>query len=173
MYAKPSDVSVLEIGPGTNRRYPFRPKAPWGNEAVFLDLEKPSDEVKSLGHWVLGDAQNLPFKDAVFTWIIASHIIEHLEDPLKFLNESRRVIKSRGCVDIYAPNFISRNARADPDHKHVFNVFALLRAAWKIDFKVRFPVHVGTKLPSNLQRILNLAINLVLDEIHIRLIKQY
>jgi len=69
MCAKSSDIKVLEIGPGTNRRYPFRPKALWGYEAVFLDLEKPSDDVKNFGHWVIRDAQTLPFRETIFTYV--------------------------------------------------------------------------------------------------------
>jgi ubiquinone/menaquinone biosynthesis C-methylase UbiE len=102
MYVKLSGIEVLEIGPGTNRRYPFRPKASWGCEVVFLDLEKPSDDVKNFGHWVLGDAQTLPFRESVFAQIVASHVIEHLEDPLKFLSECRRILKTGGSLDIYS-----------------------------------------------------------------------
>jgi len=142
-----------------------------GCKVVFLNLEKLNDDVKNLGHWVLGDARTLPFRESIFTQVIASHVIEHLEDPLKFLGECRRILKAGGSLDIYTPNFTSKNALTDPDHRNVFNILAFLRIARKTGFKVRFPIHVGTRLPSNLQRILNLAINMLLDEIHVKLIK--
>ena len=37
---------------------------------------------------------NLPFKDKQFNYVISSHTIEHIEDPVKFYNELKRVSKN-------------------------------------------------------------------------------
>ena len=52
---------------------------------------------------VLGDANKLPFKDKSFDYIIASHILEHMENPEIFISELMRVGKA-GYIE--TPNFI-------------------------------------------------------------------
>lgn len=52
---------------------------------------------------VLGDANKLPFKDKSFDFIIASHILEHMENPEIFISELMRVGKA-GYIE--TPNFI-------------------------------------------------------------------
>jgi len=37
---------ALEVGVGTNRSYPFRPKTPVNYMPVFLDVEEPSEELR-------------------------------------------------------------------------------------------------------------------------------
>ena len=52
---------------------------------------------------VLGDANKLPFKNKSFDYIIASHILEHMENPETFISELMRVGKA-GYIE--TPNFI-------------------------------------------------------------------
>ncbi len=40
------------------------------------------------------DIYNLPFKNKQFDHIVSSHTIEHVEDPVKFYNELKRVSKN-------------------------------------------------------------------------------
>ena len=51
---------------------------------------------------VIADAQNLPFKDKSFDFIIAAHILGHLEMPDKFILEIQRVGK-RGYIETPSP----------------------------------------------------------------------
>lgn len=53
---------------------------------------------------VVGDATRLPFKDKAFDFVIASHILEHMPNPVVFLKELQRVGKA-GYIE--TPNFIS------------------------------------------------------------------
>ena len=62
---------------------------------------------------------NLPFKDKQFDYVLCSHTIEHVEDPVKFYNELRRVGKNVVLVvpplgDIFASFLAVR------DHKWTF-----------------------------------------------------
>jgi ubiquinone/menaquinone biosynthesis C-methylase UbiE len=41
--------------------------------------------------FVVADAHHLPFKDGAFAYTICSHILEHMDDPLQFAAELRRV----------------------------------------------------------------------------------
>jgi SAM-dependent methyltransferase len=52
---------------------------------------------------VVGDATRLPFKDKAFDFVIASHILEHMPNPVVFLKELQRVGKA-GYIE--TPNFI-------------------------------------------------------------------
>jgi len=46
----------------------------------------------------------MPFDDDQFDIVIASHIIEHLEDPINFYSECMRVLKPGGTLYIEAPS---------------------------------------------------------------------
>ncbi len=46
----------------------------------------------------------IPFEDDFFDFIVASHIIEHLNDPLNFFKECLRVLKPGGKLYIEAPS---------------------------------------------------------------------
>jgi uncharacterized protein YbaR (Trm112 family)/SAM-dependent methyltransferase len=46
---------------------------------------------------IVADAHNLPFKDKAFDYVIASHIIEHMDDPARFCSELMRVAR-RGFI---------------------------------------------------------------------------
>ncbi|HYP42330.1 MAG TPA: methyltransferase domain-containing protein [Chloroflexia bacterium] len=46
---------------------------------------------------IVADGHNLPFKDKAFDYVIASHIIEHMDDPARFCSELARVAK-RGFI---------------------------------------------------------------------------
>ncbi len=48
---------------------------------------------------VLAFIENLPFKDNVFDFVIASHVLEHSENPEKFLNEIQRVSRA-GYIEV-------------------------------------------------------------------------
>jgi len=49
-------------------------------------------------NFVLGEAHNLPFKDETFTKVYSKHCLEHLESPLTFFVEARRVLAKRGVL---------------------------------------------------------------------------
>ncbi len=52
---------------------------------------------------VYGDAQKMPFKDKSFDFVVASHILEHMSEPEKFIKELQRVAKA-GYIEV--PNAI-------------------------------------------------------------------
>lgn len=52
---------------------------------------------------VFGDAERLPFKDKAFDFVIAAHILEHMERPEIFLSELQRVSHA-GYIE--TPNFL-------------------------------------------------------------------
>ncbi len=56
---------------------------------------------------VCGCAERLPFLDGRFAGIIGGDVIEHVNDPLQTLNETHRVLSSRGRLVMATPNRFS------------------------------------------------------------------
>jgi ubiquinone/menaquinone biosynthesis C-methylase UbiE len=52
---------------------------------------------------VVGDAENLPFRDDVFERVYLYAILEHLDNPMKCLRESARVAKDGARFEIVIP----------------------------------------------------------------------
>ena len=62
-----------------------------------------------------------PFKDNEFDIIYAHHIIEHLDDVIKTLEEIYRISKKDTLVYIKVPHYGTEAAHIDPTHKHFFS----------------------------------------------------
>lgn len=86
---------VLEVGSGGN---------PYYRSNVLLDAYEETRE----RHWaplvhdrptVLGFVEDLPFRDKAFDFVIASHVLEHSNDPERFLCELQRVAKA-GYIEV-------------------------------------------------------------------------
>ena len=60
-------------------------------------VEMPTDK-----YFVLGDALSTPFSNKEFDFVIASHIAEHIDDPIIFCNEIKRISKS-GYIETPGP----------------------------------------------------------------------
>lgn len=56
-------------------------------------------------------AEGLPYDDAEFDAAYAVEVLEHLEDPWRFLREARRVLRSGGLLVLTTPNVLSVNSR--------------------------------------------------------------
>lgn len=100
MKIKPADL-VLEIGSGGNPRSRSDILC---DRYVYDNAQRGGTPIVVDRPFVVGDAHNLPFKDKTFDYVICSHIIEHLKDPLRFVKEVMRVGKA-GCIE--APSTLS------------------------------------------------------------------
>lgn len=107
--ALPADARILDIGSstGTNLRML--------GEMGFTRFEglDSSDEAirwcaqKGLGKVTKGDVCAIPFPGGSFDLVLATDIIEHVDDDLAALREIRRVVKPGGSVLITVPAFQS------------------------------------------------------------------
>lgn len=61
-----------------------------------------------------------PFKKNVFKLVIAEHIIEHLDDIPKVMEELHRLCKNGAKIVINSSHFSSVDSFTDPTHKHFF-----------------------------------------------------
>jgi SAM-dependent methyltransferase len=108
---------IADLGSGT------RGSCPHAN--VYLDKEDHSNYFKDK-LFIQHDLNNLPFpfenKELDFCW--ASHVLEHMPDPIAFINEIVRISKS-GYIEIPTPlidNLVSGGDVNDP-HGHKWWVF--------------------------------------------------
>lgn len=118
------DALVLEVGSGSN---------PYFRANVLLDAYEATQE----RHWtplikdrptVLGYAENLPFADQSFDFIIASHVLEHSTDPVKFITELMRVGKA-GYIEV--PHAFAERISSYYDHRLELMVENGVLKIWK------------------------------------------
>ena len=62
-----------------------------------------------------------PFSSNSFDVIYASHVMEHMDDNVIFMEELYRISKPMGKVIIRVPHFSGRSAWCDPTHKRAYS----------------------------------------------------
>lgn len=121
----------IEIGPSAHN--PFHlDTVSVGHETKDTVYER--EEVRLCGEYARldyvceGDA--LPFPDSYFDFVICSHVLEHFLNPIKTLEEWKRVVKPYGLIFVIFPH---KERTFDKD-KHRTTVADL---AWRseLDFK--------------------------------------
>lgn len=105
---------VLEIGSGHNPSYR-------SNVIVEKFIENNyhrSGDVKLYPHqiFVNVDGECLPFRDKEFDYVICNQVLEHVDDPVKFIQEQCRVAK-RGYME--TPSLIGEYLFPKASHKWV------------------------------------------------------
>ena len=151
------DELVLEVGSGGN---PF----PRSNVLVDAHLETRERWWAPLIHdrpTIIAFAENLPFKDKAFDYVIASHVLEHSSNPEKFLLELQRVAK-RGYIE--TPDAFMERINPYKDHrlevtvrsnvlnirkKNTANVFPDLVELYSFKAKNIITKYVFTNYPSD------------------------
>lgn len=90
------------------------------------------------------DVLPYPFNDDSFSFVIARHVLEHLEAPLDVLAELHRITRPGGLLTVITPHFSSPTSWTDPTHRHHFSSrsFDYLVAGTQWDFysDVRFEI---------------------------------
>ncbi|HRI45320.1 MAG TPA: methyltransferase domain-containing protein [Fimbriimonadaceae bacterium] len=61
-------------------------------------------------------SQRLPFEDDRFDEVLASHLLEHLREPLAFMQELHRVCREGAIATFHTPHGASDDAFEDPTH---------------------------------------------------------
>jgi SAM-dependent methyltransferase len=68
---------------------------------------------------VVADAEELPFRDGAFDFVVCSHLLEHVRNPTKLLNELQRVAR-RGYIE--TPSSVHERLYGNPFHKWLVDV---------------------------------------------------
>ena len=89
---------------------------------VILDGYVNLDKVDLEGVDVVHDLNTFPypFDDNRFDEIYCSHVLEHVDDLVKVVEELHRITKLYGRIKVIAPYFASQGAFNDPTHKQFF-----------------------------------------------------
>jgi SAM-dependent methyltransferase len=87
---------------------------------VYADITDQSDAYKDK-RFVQTPADDTPFEDKEFDFVIATHVAEHVPDPVKFLAELVRISK-RGYIEVPTPFFDNAASGNDnpPPHGHLW-----------------------------------------------------
>ena len=99
-----------------------------------------SGDIKVLKNqtFMQADGENLPFKDKEFDYVICCQVLEHVEDPVKFLSEQFRVAK-RGFIE--TPSLLGEYFFPRESHKwilHEYKDVLYLLDKKKINFSYQF-----------------------------------
>jgi ubiquinone/menaquinone biosynthesis C-methylase UbiE len=54
-------------------------------------------------NFIIAEAHHLPFKNSTFEQVRCKHCLEHLENPLRFFKEAKRVLKKSGTLECIYP----------------------------------------------------------------------
>lgn len=84
---------AMEVGAGSTSRHKYFPKA----------LYVSSDFVAREGINLVEAAGHLAFRDHSVDLVICENVIEHVYDPQSLLKETRRVLRSGGCLFLVTP----------------------------------------------------------------------
>jgi len=84
--------------------------------AIGIDLSPKS------GADIIWDLNQFPWpiSDNEFGIVVCNHILEHLENVVKAMEEIHRICKSGGIIRIEIPHFSSCHAFRDITHRHYF-----------------------------------------------------
>lgn len=126
-------ISVLDVGCGPGRYHP----AISHHRATIFGVDMSAGMLREARaraaaaypvRLVQADAQALPFADASFDRVLGIHMLYHVPDRLRALQEFRRVLRSKGRV-VLATNGIRYLARLDALHRDAVQAFGYTPSA--------------------------------------------
>ena len=113
---------TLDIGCGNNKI----------KDAIGLDIDKDTqaDIVWDLNKYPY------PIENNAFANVYAKHIIEHINDPIAFMNEVYRITKPDGTCFVETPHFSCYVCYSEPQHKRYFSYFMIDEILKKVPFNI-------------------------------------
>jgi 2-polyprenyl-3-methyl-5-hydroxy-6-metoxy-1,4-benzoquinol methylase len=130
-----SPGTILDIGCGQGTFLAVMAKRGWSVAGVDFDIEAVAAARRLHGIDVcVGTVDTVVDSGSNFDVVTASHVIEHVPDPLEFLIQCRKLLRPGGCVVLRTPNVdsfghrrYSRSWRGleSPRHLHLFTLAAL------------------------------------------------
>lgn len=143
-FFKLTPASVLDIGCATGALLAFLAEDGW--RVTGIEISSCADYARSKRNL---QVRSLPLEENKFSAesfdvILASHLIEHLNEPMGFLKEAYRLLKKDGYIFITTPNISGFQARlfggkwrsAIFDHLYLFSRRTLIKMLIKAGFRV-------------------------------------
>lgn len=103
-------LRILDVGCGI-RKFP-------GSIGIDCNSASAADVICDL------DRFPWPFEDRVFDRLRAIHVIEHVSDVVRTMEEFHRLVRPGGRVRIETPHYTDYSSFCDPTHKHHLNSFS-------------------------------------------------
>ena len=103
-------MRVLDVGCGLNK-FPGAvgiDRNPASRADVLCDLDRPP----------------YPFADSSFDEVRATHVIEHVSDVIRAMEEFHRLLRPGGRVRIVTPHYTDFSSFCDPTHRWHLNSFS-------------------------------------------------
>jgi len=72
------------------------------------------------------DRPPYPFRDSSFDEVRALHVVEHVEDVIKFLEEMHRILKPGGRLYLLTPHYTDVGSFRDPTHRRHLNSYSFI-----------------------------------------------
>ncbi len=72
------------------------------------------------------DQGGLPFADNSFDGVRALHLIEHVSDVIKTMEEFHRVTRAGGIIYVVTPHYTDASSFRDPTHRWHLNTYSFL-----------------------------------------------
>ena len=104
-------MRILDVGCGVNK--------PPGAIGVDRNPASRADVLADL------DRFPYPFRDSSFDALRAVHVIEHVSDVIRSMEEFHRLVKPGGEVLIVTPHYTDFSSFCDPTHRWHLNSFSL------------------------------------------------
>ena len=101
---------ILDVGCGQHK-FP-------GSIGIDMNPDTAADVLCHL------DRGSLPFRDGAFDEVHATHLIEHVDNVIRTMEEFHRVTRSGGVVVIVTPHYTDFSSFCDPTHKWHLNSFS-------------------------------------------------
>ncbi len=103
-------MKILDVGCGTNKY----------EGAIGLDQNPRTnaDVIHDLGKFPY------PFEDNEFDFVYASHVVEHIPDVMRFVEELYRITKHGGKIEILTPHYTNPDWATDPTHRNHLNSYS-------------------------------------------------
>ena len=100
-------------------------------DEVVAHFQKKSPEV----NYVCSDCYKMPFEDNFFDYVVAGELLEHLDNPERFIDEAKRILKPGGWFALSTPNEERYREQGGLMHVNMFTItemeFILLRKKFK------------------------------------------
>ncbi len=104
-------MRILDVGCGVNK-YP-------GAIGIDRNARTRADVLCELDHFPY------PFRDNSFDRLRAVHVIEHVSDVIRTMEEFHRLVRSGGTIYIATPHYTDFSSFCDPTHRWHLNSFSL------------------------------------------------
>ena len=107
----PGNPRILDVGCGLNKL----------EGSVGLD-RNPASRADVLAEL---DSFPYPFRDSAFDGLQAVHVIEHVADVIRTMEEFHRLVRPEGEIYVVTPHYTDFSSFCDPTHRWHLNSFSL------------------------------------------------